>query len=321
MKRLIKLIIICILFIPFVVNAETCETEKVNITSIDIVNQDNNKVIEVSPPTIEGKQINVDLSLSEVGTEAVYKITVENDSEEDYDFDKTSLNIDSDYISYSFDSEDNSTIIKSNSSKTLLLRVKYKKEVPEDKFENGEFNDTNLMDINLSNEIIRNNPNTGVSILICFALLVLVFSLIIFILSGKKKYGTAMVIAIVSILIIPMTAYATCRCQLKLNSKVKIVKIFNYKVDYVNCTYETTEYFPYEYGMTWRDYFESDYYLNNNSPRKIKPDDFGARKGFFKGEYTCEDIHDPGCRTRVSDLDELISPSFMNYYQLGDYIC
>ena len=321
MKRLIKLIIICILFIPFVVNAETCETEKVNITSIDIVNQDNNKVIEVSPPTIEGKQINVDLSLSEVGTEAVYKITVENDSEEDYDFDKTSLNIDSDYISYSFDSEDNSTIIKSNSSKTLLLRVKYKKEVPEDKFENGEFNDTNLMDINLSNEIIRNNPNTGVSILICFALLVLVFSLIIFILSGKKKYGTAMVIAIVSILIIPMTAYATCRCQLKLNSKVKIVKVFNYKVDYVNCSYETTEYFPYEYGMTWRDYFESDYYLNNNSPRKIKPDYFDARKGFFKGEYTCEDILDLNCRTRVSDLDELISPSFMNYYQLGDYIC
>ena len=321
MKRLIKLIIICILFMPFVVNAETCETEKVNITSIDIVNQDNNKVIEVSPPTIEGKQINVDLSLSEVGTEAVYKITVENDSEEDYDFDKTSLNIDSDYISYSFDSEDNSTIIKSNSSKTLLLRVKYKKEVPEDKFENGEFNDTNLMDINLSNEIIRNNPNTGVSILICFALLVLVFSLIIFILSGKKKYGTAMVIAIVSILIIPMTAYATCRCQLKLNSKVKIVKIFNYKVDYVNCSYETTEYFPYEYGMTWRDYFESDYYLNNNSPRKITPDYFGARKWFFKGEYTCEDILDPSCRTRVSDLDELISPSFMNYYQLGDYIC
>ena len=176
MKRIVYLVLLMVLFIPFVVNAETCETEKVNITSIDIVDPDNDKVIEVNPPTVEGKQINVDLSMSDVGTEAVYKMTVRNDSEEDYDFDKTSLNIDSDYISYSFDSEDNSTVIKANSSKTILLRVKYKKEVPESAFENGEYNDTNVMDINLSNDIVPNNPSTGVSILIGFALIVLIFN-------------------------------------------------------------------------------------------------------------------------------------------------
>lgn len=126
MKKIFYLLFV-ILFIPIFVNAETCETEKVNIKSIDLIKVSSDKVTEINPATVDGRDINVDLSLSEVGDEATYQIVVENKSGEDYDFDKTSLEIDSDYVTYSFTANDDSTIIKANSTKTLLLKIKYKK--------------------------------------------------------------------------------------------------------------------------------------------------------------------------------------------------
>ena len=130
-----------------------------------------------------------------------------------------------------------------------------------------------------------------------------------------------MVIAIASILVIPMTVNAICKCQLKLNSKVKIVKVFTYRVDYVNCRLQGTKYFPYEYGMTWREYFNSDYYRNNNDPEKITPEIFESEDYFFKGNYACHGLNSIECRTLDFDIDDVISPSFINYYQLGDYVC
>lgn len=321
MKRIVYLVLLMVLFIPFVVNAETCEAEKVNIKSIDLVKTSSEKVSELKPATAEEREINVDLSLANVGDEATYKIVVENKSVEDYDFDKTSLKIDSDYVTYSFASDDDSTIIKANSTKTLTLTVKYKKEVPDNILVNGEYNDSNIMDINLSNDIIVNNPKTGMSLLIGLLVIVFVFSLIAFIISGKKRYATTMVLAIASILVIPMTVNAICKCQLKLNSNVKIVKVFTYKVDYVNCRLQDTQYFPYEYGMTWREYFESDYYRNVNYEDKLTPEIINDDRHFFLENYLCDNAYNLDCKNYDIDLDDVIVPSFIGYYQIGDYIC
>lgn len=177
------------------------------------------------------------------------------------------------------------------------------------------------MNVNLSNNIIVNNPQTGINILIGFLVIVFLFSLIVFILSGKKKYATTMVLAITSILVIPMTVNAICKCQLKLNSKVKIVKVFTYKVDYVNCSLEDTQYFPYEYGMTWREYFESDYYRNINYEDKLTPEGIEGDNHFFFGRYICSDRYGRGCRDYDIELDDVINPSYVGFYQVGDYVC
>lgn len=70
-----------------------------------------------------------------------YKVLVKNDSSDDFQLNNKSLSIESDYIDYSISSSDNSNIIKANSSKTVYLKVEYKKEVPQEAFSSGSFSD------------------------------------------------------------------------------------------------------------------------------------------------------------------------------------
>ena len=79
--------------------------------------------------------------MSEVGNQIEYKIIVKNDSNEDYELDKNSFKLNSDYMDYTIESEDNSNIIKANSSKTIYLKVVYNKEIPIDQFESGTYNE------------------------------------------------------------------------------------------------------------------------------------------------------------------------------------
>ena len=107
MKKLTLTILLFMMFIPFYVNAETCDTDKVSLSSITM-NSKSDNVEETDEATVNGRNINLNLSMSEVGDSIEYKILVKNDSNEDYKFDKNSFNISSDYIDYTLKSEDNS---------------------------------------------------------------------------------------------------------------------------------------------------------------------------------------------------------------------
>ena len=140
MKKLLLPIILFIMFLPFYVNAETCDTDKITISSITIENKSDN-VIEVDKATASGKKISLNLSMSEVGDNIEYKIIVKNDSNEAYLLDKNSFNVSSNYVKYTFETEDDSNIVKANSSKEVYLKVYYTNEIPEDDFEVGTYND------------------------------------------------------------------------------------------------------------------------------------------------------------------------------------
>jgi hypothetical protein len=112
------------MFIPFVVNSETCDIDKMSIKSITIEDKSDN-VEELNEATAKGKTINLNLSMSEVGDNITYKIVVKNESNEDYLLDKDSFNINSDYIEYTIKSEANNNIVKANSSKIVYLEVNY----------------------------------------------------------------------------------------------------------------------------------------------------------------------------------------------------
>lgn len=192
MKKFILQIILFLMFIPFVVNAETCDTDKITISSITIESKSDNAE-EIEEATSSGKNIYPNLFMSEVGDNIEYKFVVKNDSNEDYELDKTSLNLNSDYINYSFETDDNSNIVRANSSKDVVLRVEYKNEVPEDKFENGTYNDNKTMIVQLSNGQTINvpdtfkNPNTGVQSYILILADVLVVSGTLYVLLKKKN--------------------------------------------------------------------------------------------------------------------------------------
>ena len=129
MKKYLIPVLIFIIIMPFIVNAETCDIDKITIKNISIKNKTDN-VEELDKATASDKNINLYLSMSDVGDNIEYKFIVKNDSNEDYELDKTSLNLSSDYIDYLFETDDNSNIVKANSSKTVTLRVEYKNKVP-----------------------------------------------------------------------------------------------------------------------------------------------------------------------------------------------
>ena len=271
MKKLILPIILFVVFIPFCVNAETCDTDKISISSITVEEKSDN-VEEIDEASASGKNINLNLSMSEVGDNINYKIIVKNDSNEDYELDKNSFNISSDYIEYTIESDDNSNIVKANSSKTVYLKVEYKTEVPDEVFESGAYNDNKTIAINLStNSSVDNiiNPNTRVQSYIIIFILILIISVTLYVILRKKKYAQFMILIVGIAIIIPLSVFALCKCDITVNSNVKITKIQQFKIRIVNCSQWINDSFEFEYGMTLNDWVNSNY-VNNIIKQRIK---------------------------------------------------
>ena len=226
-KKLSFIILLILMVIPFYVNAETCDTNKVSISSIT-TNEKSDNVEELQEATANGRNINLNLSMSEVGDNIEYKIIVKNDSSEDYALDKNSFNISSDYIDYTLESEDNSNIVKANSSKTIYLKVEYKNEVPEEAFESGTFNENKTMIVQLSNDDTKNvldiitNPKTGVYSGVLIIAVLLLISIVLYVMFRKKKYIKFMILIIGTAIIIPISAYALCKCDITIDSNITI---------------------------------------------------------------------------------------------------
>ena len=127
MKKLLSIFIIIFSLFLVNVNAKEGDSSNVKITSIEL-NDKSEYTEELSEAVIENRKIYLDLKMYDVGDYAEYKIKVENTTDEDFYFDKDSLNINSDYFNYSISSNNNSDIVKGHTKKTFLLRVEYKKE-------------------------------------------------------------------------------------------------------------------------------------------------------------------------------------------------
>ena len=250
-----------ILLLPVVVKAATCEPEKVTIQSIQF-SKKNGEVVEKSPPSVEGRQINLDLKMINVDDFIEYKMVVKNDSGEDYELDKTSLSADSDYIVYSLESIEDSTIIKAGESKEVMLRVRYKNEVEENSFVNGVYRDNKNLVVNLASDnssaSTLKNPNTGVKeyLIITFMFIICGFLFVVF----KNKRYSKLMILLIGVFLIPMSVYAVCKCELKVDSKVEIVaeKEFVWK----DCSY--TFNVKYINGMTFDDFYNSSYFTSSD---------------------------------------------------------
>lgn len=221
MKKNIILVILFLMFIPFMVNAETCNPDSISISSIEMDSKSEN-VTEVNTATVNGKNINLDLKLSEVGDNIQYKITVKNTSNEDYVLDNNSFDLGSNYIDYSIITEDNSDIVKANSTKTVMLMIKYNNEVPSELLENGTYVDEQTGNINLSSEDNIVNPKTGVQSYIYLFIALLVISITIYLILKKNKYSKMMVFITGLIIFVPISVYALCKCEIKIKSRVEI---------------------------------------------------------------------------------------------------
>ena len=224
MKKFILPILLFLMFIPFVVNAETCDTDKITISSINIENKSNG-VEELDETTVSGKNINLNLSMNNLGDSITYKIVVNNESNKDYELVKKNLKTSSDYIDYTLESEDKSNIVKANSNKEFLLNAKYVKAIPKELFEGGSYNDNKSIAFTLSTPHKIINPKTGAQFYILLVVIVLLVSSIIFGIARKKKYKSIMTLIITIAFVIPISGYALCRYEIKVESNVKLTKM------------------------------------------------------------------------------------------------
>ena len=222
MKRVLQLIIICILFIPLFVNAETCDNDKVSISSITVENKSGN-MEEINEADVEGKDVNLNLNMSNVGDNIKYRIIIKNDSNDDYLLNKNSIKVSSNYIDYNIESSDNNNVVKAKTAKAFYLNVLYKNQVPDNVFENGSINDNITMKLNLSSENVE-NPNTGIMyyVFIAFVITTMIIMLFVF---KKKRVKTRSAFFIFGLsLLIPVSVKALCSVDLNINSNIKIDK-------------------------------------------------------------------------------------------------
>ena len=222
MKKIILLMII-VMSIPFFVKAETCDSDKITISSIKIENK-SESVNEINPVNINGKNIYLDLSMIEPGDNIQYKMVVQNNSNDDYELDENSNNNSSNYIVYKITSEDKSTIVKAKSSKIVFLTLDYKNEVPQESFESGVFKDNQTMVVNLSTKKIDNsiikNPVTGFKIYIIAFIILL--SVLLYFIMKNKSYDKLMILIMGLFIMIPIGASAICKTNIKINLSVEI---------------------------------------------------------------------------------------------------
>ena len=231
---LLFLVLVMIIFVPFVVKAEKCDDDRISINSISIKNKSDN-VKELEDAKANGKNVYLSLSMSDIGDDIVYEIVVKNDADVDYDLDNGNFVLGTEYFDYTLESEDNSNIIKANSSKKILLTIKYNKEIPDDAFESGKYNDKKTMVIQLSNDNKETvfesfkNPETRRQSYIILLMVILVIVLItILVLSLKilknKKIVMLLILVIGLIVLIPLTVNALCKYNIVINSDIEIEK-------------------------------------------------------------------------------------------------
>ena len=250
-----KILLLLILLLPFVVNAKTCDENKIKIESIKLESIEGNTK-EKSEPLITGRKINLNLKMSKVGDTALYKVLVKNESEEDYLLDENSLIEETDYIVYSLETDENK-VLKPNEEKIIYLRVNYNKKVANSDFNNGVYQDNKNLQVNLSNnnDTVENNPNTNRNIIIVSSLLLLVLIGSIILIKNKKTKYIILLIA----LILPFSVKAICNIKLDVESNVTIVKTEQFNLKLNLCSEWVNDTFEFEEGMTIKEWVESSY--------------------------------------------------------------
>ena len=232
MKKIAKfLLLIIIMTFSFTISNVYAE-EKITIESVTL-EEKTDTTTELSEPTINGLNIGFDLSYSQVNDYAKYKIIINNPTNDDYQIDKESKFNSSDYLTYKYELDNNTNIIRSNSKLTMYITIIYKTEVSNEKLTNGKFIETNTATINVSNGKDIINPKTGNNILIIIFILITatIISFVLFKNTQNKKHLSIMV---VSLLLIPIGIYALEKLQINVTTKITIDKTPQEK----NCTFD-----------------------------------------------------------------------------------
>ena len=222
MKKIL-ILIITLLFIPFIVFAED---NKYEIKSIELLNKSNDTKI-LNEASTDGSNIKFDIQFLNIGDYATYKIVVHNNTNQDLMFNEDSIVLDNSYIGYDFTYEKNSKVIKANDDLLLFIRISYKEYVPSNLFRSNIYDGSSELMLNLNDSFI-NIPNTLkriglLGLIVMINIIALIIIGIIFIIQNNNVSKLQIFIFILLILLIPKSIKAINVYNIPINSGVKVL--------------------------------------------------------------------------------------------------
>ena len=231
----IKYLLIFLLFIPFIVLAEDCDIDNISIESIELESI-NGGTLEVEEPVINDKNINLNLKMFNKDDSITYKLIINNNGNDDFYVDEDSFSSDSEYINYIINTEDDSNIVKANSSKIFNLTIKYIEEVDLSLFNSTTYKIPSSLSFTMNKEINEPdtiiekiiNPITSVNNPIMLIIVIIVSVLIGYLVIRNRVIINRYMIFIIGIgIFIPVMVYAICNCNIKIDANIEIEKHFN----------------------------------------------------------------------------------------------
>ena len=234
MKNKVKYFIFIFLMLVLIKIPNVCAKGKVEIESIDLIDKSENTIIN-SEPTINDLNTSFNIGFKDINDYAKYKIVVNNTTDEDYEI-SDKVDNSSEYITYEYSFENNDNVVKKNSKLVVFVTIKYNKELPSDKFENGQFNEDNNILISLSNDTNNSNttanPDTSDKANIYLTILILSSIAIIGLILTKKTHDKKYLsLLIISLALIPTSIYALKKIEITISAKTTIFQ--TYRVNYL----------------------------------------------------------------------------------------
>jgi len=248
-----------LLFLPLCVNAET---KDIKIKSIELVEK-TQTAEELEQPSYEGLKIDFNLRFKVLNDNAKYKVIISNTSDKEYKInDKKTEFTEEEFITYDFNFEDDSSIVKPNTEKVMYITVTYHKKVTDESYVNDVYKNDNYMNLSLSTDKVTeeiNNPKTGIEhILFVISFIIFAILLTTYIVKDKKNAPIGMVL-LLGLMLIPITVKAIEEIKVEINAHVEISKprVLNFGI----C--ENEYQYQYEEFMTFNDWVNSKYNYEN----------------------------------------------------------
>ncbi len=250
MKKIVFLLII--LLFPTFVFAK----EDVYIKNIELVEGNST---EIEPISFEGLKIKSMIRFSIEGGTMKYVVTIQNDSNKDYEITSVQNQKNGKYVTYSVEfNQEEGNIVKAGKEKQAYITINCN-EIEDTDLVDGKYEEEIAMNIDLSN---GDNPKTSTKTVLLVILMIAFILLTVGVLTTNKS---AMVLLIALFILIPTTIFAYEKITLEMETVVKVGTIGSTQGS-IDC--EPTD-FPFIKGMTWEE-LDNSYQDNNTLTEEMK---------------------------------------------------
>ncbi len=183
----------------------------------------------LSRASFDDLKIYSDIRLIEEGDFVRYKVTLLNNTNEDYEMSAPDKG--DEYVSYEYDFKDGN-VAKSRNESIVYITIKYSNTVPSAVFNDGAYNVTNSLTIDLEND--TSNPVTIDNLTILISVLCVsigIIAVVFNVTKGKKRVAIVSII-VVGVVVVPIACTnAINKYQIIIESKVSIPKVVTLAYD------------------------------------------------------------------------------------------